>query len=319
MSGIDSSVDGYHTKCATWHNVGNCPLDIKEKVASTESKSNMSVESVPFQSQPAQDTSHATSRSITQRKNILASQIQSLRLELKKYNDEKNRLEAIIPSASVSVSPFATVCCILVIAAAVYVGIVSQEFIVGLLSAAVGIWLVSTACEAIEEDLTKKRKHHINRRYANEISLKAEIEQSIIKTDNALSNLYNLYDSLNKQQRLWWKKLDGWAFEKEVAKVFRLDGYEANVTRGSNDGGIDVNLYKNGQHTIVQCKNHRSAIGPAPIRDLFGVLKSVGAARAIIVSQTAYTKGAVDFASKHGIELMTIDDLIEIQKLRGVN
>ena len=319
MSGINSSVDGYHVKCATWHNVGNCPLDIKEKVASTESKSSMSVESVPLRPQPVRDTSDTTSQSITQRKNILTSQIQLHRLEIKKYNDEKSRLEATIPSVSVSVLPLAIVGCILAVALAVYLGSEFQEFIVGLISAAVGIWLVSAICEAIEENLTKKRKNHINRRYANEISLKAEIEQSIIKTNNALSNLYSLYDSLNKQQRLWWKKLDGWAFEKEVAKVFRLDGYEANVTRGSNDGGIDVNLYKNGQHIIVQCKNHRSAIGPAPIRDLFGVLTSVNAARAIMVSQTAYTRGAVDFASRHGIELMTIEDLIEIQKLRGEN
>jgi len=24
---IDSTVDGYHTKCGKWHNVGDCPLD----------------------------------------------------------------------------------------------------------------------------------------------------------------------------------------------------------------------------------------------------------------------------------------------------
>lgn len=317
MSAINSSVDGYHARCTTWHNVGDCPLDIKNKVTRTELKSNTIVEPLP--SQPKPTPVHNTSESIEQKKKNLAPQIQSLRLELKKYNDEKKRLETIIPSASVSVFPLAITCCVLVVAAAIYLGNVSQEFIVGLLAAAGGIWLVAKICEVIEEDLSEKRKNRINRQFANEISLKNELEQSIIKTESELDKICSLYNSLNRQQHLWWKKLDGWAFEKEVAKVFRLEGYEANVTRGSNDGGIDINLYKNGQRTVVQCKNHRAAISPAPIRDLFGVLTSVSASRAIMVSQTAYTRGAVDFASKHGIELMTIDDLIEIQKLRGVN
>ena len=51
-------------------------------------------------------------------------------------------------------------------------------------------------------------------------------------------------NSSNWQQRAWWWTLDGWQFEHEVARVFRLNGYKASVTKGSGDGGVDIILKK---------------------------------------------------------------------------
>ena len=56
-------------------------------------------------------------------------------------------------------------------------------------------------------------------------------------------------NSSNWQQQEWWWTLDGWQFEQEVAKVFRMYGYKATVTKGSGDGGVDIILKKQRQLT----------------------------------------------------------------------
>ena len=36
-------------------------------------------------------------------------------------------------------------------------------------------------------------------------------------------------NSSNWQQQAWWWTLDGWQFEQEVARVFRLNDYKALI------------------------------------------------------------------------------------------
>lgn len=109
----------------------------------------------------------------------------------------------------------------------------------------------------------------------------------------------------------WWWSLDGWQFEEEVAKVFRLNGYRAEVTKKTGDGGIDLIMYKDGLKYIVQCKHYRNTLPVEPVRALNGVREDFKANILIIVASSGLTKAGYEFIeNKPYIEVLTLDDLI---------
>jgi HJR/Mrr/RecB family endonuclease len=115
-----------------------------------------------------------------------------------------------------------------------------------------------------------------------------------------------------RKQAEYWLGLTAREFEHEVGKVFGKSGYSVNVTPATNDGGVDLELRKDGQLTLVQCKRYKNAVGPAPVRELYGVMKSRKVTRGAFVTVGAYTSGARDFAEKNGIRLYDIDDLVSM-------
>ncbi len=61
----------------------------------------------------------------------------------------------------------------------------------------------------------------------------------------------------------FWLKMGSWSFEVEIATLFRKQGFDAHVTPGSNDGGIDIVLKKGVEKTVVQCKQHKKPLPPS--------------------------------------------------------
>jgi len=98
-------------------------------------------------------------------------------------------------------------------------------------------------------------------------------------------------------------------FEYLVGEAFRRQGYKVQDNTGSGaDGGIDLVLEKDGQRTLVQCKNWRtSRVSVSTVRELYGVVTAEGAAAGILVCSGRYTKDAVEFAQ--GKALTLIDGL----------
>lgn len=117
----------------------------------------------------------------------------------------------------------------------------------------------------------------------------------------------------NWSNKEWWWTLDGWEFEEEVAKIFRLNGYKAKVTKKTGDGGIDIILYKNDLKYVVQCKHYRNPVGPEPVRALWGVKDDFGADKVIMVASSGLTDSAYSFIEhKRDFELYNLEDIISM-------
>ena len=58
---------------------------------------------------------------------------------------------------------------------------------------------------------------------------------------------------------------------EEAARVFRLNGYKAKVTKKTGDGGIDILMYKNGKKIIAQSKHYTKPVGVSVARELNGI------------------------------------------------
>jgi restriction system protein len=96
-------------------------------------------------------------------------------------------------------------------------------------------------------------------------------------------------------------------FEQLVGEAYRRQGYDVEETGGGGaDGGIDLVLRGHGETILVQCKQWRVLqVGVDKVRELFGVLTSEGATRAIMVTSGNFTNDAKSF--KVGKPLTLVD------------
>lgn len=117
----------------------------------------------------------------------------------------------------------------------------------------------------------------------------------------------------------------GWRdFERLVGEAFRRRGYTVEETGlGGADGGIDLILRRNGQRTLVQCKQWRRQKVPVNVvREMFGLLAHHDADAVQIAASGGFTPDAARFAQGKPIELIDGAALLgmirEVQVDRGV-
>lgn len=95
-------------------------------------------------------------------------------------------------------------------------------------------------------------------------------------------------------------------FEALVGEAFRREGYAVTETgRGGADGGIDLELKKEGETFLVQCKQWKAyKVGVSAVRELYGVMAAKGAAGGFVVTSGVFTDEASAFAAGQNIELI---------------
>lgn len=101
-------------------------------------------------------------------------------------------------------------------------------------------------------------------------------------------------------------------FEQLAGEAFRRQGYAIEETGlGGPDGGIDLILRKDGQTTLVQCKQWQNRqVGVKIVREMYGLLLHHQAAAVKIVALGDYTDDARQFAQDKPIELIHGGNLI---------
>ena len=110
-----------------------------------------------------------------------------------------------------------------------------------------------------------------------------------------------------------WMSLDGLELEGEMEVLCRRLGYRVESTPVSGDGGIDLILKdKSGKKVVVQCKSHKSPVGPAAARELYGSMMDFGADKAVLVCPVGFTQGVKDFVRGKPIDLAAAEDLIRL-------
>src|SRR5258708_15004030 len=105
-------------------------------------------------------------------------------------------------------------------------------------------------------------------------------------------------------------------FETLVGEGFRRRGYSVKETGGGGpDGGVDLVLSKDGEKTLVQCKQWKAfKVGVSTVRELYGVMAADGAAAGFVVTSGRFTQEAVAFAAGRNIHLMDGAALMKLLK-----
>jgi hypothetical protein len=81
---------------------------------------------------------------------------------------------------------------------------------------------------------------------------------------------------------------------------------------------VDIWLHTLQGKKIVQCKAHRTPVGPAVARELYGTLRHFGAVGAVLASTSGFTKGVVEYARGKPIELLGLSEIIALQEKHGL-
>jgi restriction system protein len=110
-------------------------------------------------------------------------------------------------------------------------------------------------------------------------------------------------------RRLPWRE-----FELLICEFYRRQGYLVDHTgRDGPDGGVDLVLRRNGEKTLVQCKQWRvESVGVKLVRELLGVVTSEHARHGIFVTSGDYTEAAKDFARSNPLTLVAGGKLAEM-------
>jgi len=106
------------------------------------------------------------------------------------------------------------------------------------------------------------------------------------------------------------KSMSWQEFEMLVGEAFRRQGFTVRETAAGADGGVDLELRKDGELYLVQCKQWRATkVGVSIVRELFGAMAAAGATGAYVVTSGVFTKEAQRFAEGRNITLVDGDAL----------
>ena len=135
------------------------------------------------------------------------------------------------------------------------------------------------------------------------------------KYDAALKEFFDASREFERRKREFWKNLSNVLLEKEVALLFEQRGFKTLLTPPSGDGGVDVYAWKNETKLIIQCKGYSKALGPSPIRELYGTLMSDSEAKvALMICPNGYTMGAIAFSEGKPLRLWSVEEILKFKE-----
>lgn len=104
----------------------------------------------------------------------------------------------------------------------------------------------------------------------------------------------------------------GRCFELFLGDLFRISGYEVEVTQLRRDGGVDLYVRKDGNTFVIQAKKCKLGLtginGVREVRELGGVLKP--GEKGVFITLNYFSPDAKAYAEEYGIELIDKEKLI---------
>jgi len=107
------------------------------------------------------------------------------------------------------------------------------------------------------------------------------------------------------------------AFEHHCADILRQQGWAAQTTRASGDQGIDVLAERAGVRIVIQCKYYSKPVGNAAVQEAFAALAHARAQIAAVVTNSRYTRSALQLGRDTGVYLLHVSDLRNADKFFG--
>jgi len=97
--------------------------------------------------------------------------------------------------------------------------------------------------------------------------------------------------------------MDGAQFEEYIAKLFTKMGYKAEVTKASNDQGIDVIAKKDGTSIGIQAKRYSGTVGNSAVQEAVGGKALYKVDKVMVITNNEFTSGAKKLAQANDIVL----------------
>jgi hypothetical protein len=146
----------------------------------------------------------------------------------------------------------------------------------------------------------------------------AALKSEVTQLERAIELRKFEHDLLAEETKAPTPKLDimsGADFEAFVARLFQRMGYEVERTKLTGDQGADVIVTKFGEKTAIQAKRSAGRIGNKAVQEALGAISLYKADRGNVVTNSFFTRAAIELATANRIELIDGDRLNELVRM----
>lgn len=105
-------------------------------------------------------------------------------------------------------------------------------------------------------------------------------------------------------------QMNGKTFEKYLEVLFHKLGYQVERTRYVGDYGADLVVRKDGIKTIIQAKRYKKNVGIKAVQEAVAAKGYYECDEAMVVTNSFYTKQAIELAKANRVKLWNRDDLV---------
>lgn len=118
--------------------------------------------------------------------------------------------------------------------------------------------------------------------------------------------LADFEETLTSQQEVNigdFERLGGLEFESYIQKLFQILGYTVVKTKASGDQGADLIISKDNEKIAVQAKKYSGGVSNKAIQEVVAAKNYYKTDGALVITNSFYTKGAIDLALANKVEL----------------
>ena len=109
--------------------------------------------------------------------------------------------------------------------------------------------------------------------------------------------------------------MSGIQFEEFLCQYFNKQGYDCSTTKATGDQGIDL-IAKKGELTIaIQAKCYSGTVGNHAVMEAVAGMKYYNANRCMVITNSTFSKSAIELAKANGVILW--DRQVLIEKING--
>jgi len=177
--------------------------------------------------------------------------------------------------------------------------------------------------DTIEQDILQKLAE--KRRLFRAVIDENRPAESMGLTEEELFSLFDLKVRPRRAagriapHRLNLDSIDPGGFEELVARLYVAQGFDARLTGGSHDGGIDILAEREaagGRDRIaIQCKRHVQSVGRPVLQQLWGVVSADPSfTRADVVTTSGFSSEARAFADGKRVTLIDREALVALAR-----
>lgn len=143
--------------------------------------------------------------------------------------------------------------------------------------------------------------------------LNNEIAQLTIEEKNINERIKNMKNYIIQTEIKYFDNLNGLEFEEYTKNLLIKLGYiKVEVTKSTNDFGVDVIAEKDNIKYGIQCKNYSDKVGNSAVQEVHAGITHYHCTKGMIITNNYFTSQAINQAQELDIILIDRDLLIKL-------
>ncbi len=148
---------------------------------------------------------------------------------------------------------------------------------------------------SFEDTIPHDYRHYLNAEFR---------QKNYVKLAQIVDDVVAKYLDSSESENEYSEDMTGQQYEVFCALELEFAGWNAEVTKGSGDQGCDVLARRDGETIAIQCKKYKSTIGTKAVQEVIAAKAFYDADRCAVVSNSDFSRGAQELASKADVELL---------------